>query len=124
MPLTTFLNDRVPSRLRGLQFLAFSDQGQVMSLVSTSDSGGGASQSWSAGGTIPCRLDVVIDRSGTGMTGGRIDERSTHVVTVPTGTTVSTSNRFLIAGRGTFEVTAVCQRTAELASEFEVTQVS
>jgi hypothetical protein len=46
------------------------------------------------------------------------------VITVPAGTSVSTSNRFLITGRGTFEVTAVRERTGEFARVFEAVEVS
>jgi head-tail adaptor len=124
MPLSTFLNGRAPSTLRGLQFLSLSDRGNVQTATITSDTGGGATQSWVTGGTIMCRLDPVSDRGGSRLIGGRVDERSTHIVTVPAGTGVSTSNRFLIAGRGTFEVTAERDRTAEATHEFEVIQIS
>jgi hypothetical protein len=45
-------------------------------------------------------------------------------VTVPAGTNVDTDDRFVMASRGTFEVTAVRQATAEWVREFEVIQVS
>jgi hypothetical protein len=58
------------------------------------------------------------------MIGGRIDERSTHLVTVSPGTSVSTRSRFAIAGRGTFEVTATRDQTGEFARSFEVFEAS
>jgi hypothetical protein len=57
-------------------------------------------------------------------TGGAIDERSSHIVTLPAGTNVAAANRFVIAGRGTFEVTAVRQRTASLTQVIEVVPTS
>lgn len=124
MPLSTFLNGRDPTRLRGLQWLSLSDTGNVLTRVSTSDSGGGATFTWTTGGTVQCRIDPVTDRGASRMVGGRIDERSTHVVTVPSGVSVASDSRFLISGRGTFEITATHERTAEWARSFEVLQVS
>lgn len=56
------------------------------------------------------------------MTGGAIDERSTHRVTFPPGTNVVAANRVVIVGRGTFEVTAVRHHTADPFQVVEVTE--
>lgn len=124
MPLSTFLNGGAPSQLRGLAWLALSDRGSVLVGTATSDSGGGATQAWVAAGTFDCRVDPINAFGNSRITGGVIDERSTHIVTAPPGTSVSTSNRFAITGRGTFEVTAVRDRTAEQTHTFEVIQIS
>lgn len=123
MSLSTFLYGRTPETLRGLQFLALSDVGVVLSPVSTSDSGGGATVVWGTAGTVSCRIDPMGGESSR-VTGGQIDERSTHVVTAPMGSTVSASDRLVIAGRGTFEVTAVQRTTGEFAHSFEVLEIS
>jgi hypothetical protein len=80
------------------------------------------SQVWTAqSGTVACRIDPIGTSNQGRVTGGAIDERSTHVVTIPAGGTVlDAGNRFAIAGRGTFEVTALRVRSAEWATEFEV----
>lgn len=128
MPLSTFLDGREPIRLRGLQMLSMSDTGHVVRAVSTDDQGGGVTQSWSAGTAVPCRIDPIADRGFSRVTGGRIDERSTHVVQMPAGTAlggtlITTDDRFAIDGRGTFEVTALRDRTREWVREFEVVAV-
>lgn len=123
MPISTFLNDNTPVRLRGLLWLALSDTGHAGTLASTDDSGGGASQAWTFGTAIPCRIDP-LGASGRDFLAGRVDERSTHLVTVPPGTSVELSGRFSIDSRGTFEVTALRSQTGELASSFEVIQVA
>lgn len=120
MSVSTFLNGRSETRLRGLLWLSLSDTGTVLTLTSTSDTGGGATQSWTSGTAVPCRIDPITDRGLTRITGGRIDERSTHVVTVPADVSVSTVSRFAITGRGTFEVTATHEQTAASARAFEV----
>jgi hypothetical protein len=125
MPLSTFLNGRAPDSLRGLQWLALSDVGTHLTRTSTSDSGGGVTETWGTAGTaIPCKAEPIISHAARGLLAGRIDERSTHTVTVPAGTPVDTDDRFAITGRGTFEVTALRQQTAEWVREFEVIQVT
>jgi len=125
MPLSTFLNGGTATQLRGLQWLALSDTGSVGTLTSTSDSGGGASSVWAFGASVPCRVDPIAS-SGDDETivASRMSDRSTHLITTPSGTSVSITNRFAVTGRGTFEVTAVRGRTGELARFFEAVQVS
>jgi hypothetical protein len=121
MPLSTFLNGGTAIQLRGLQWLSLSDVGHYVTQVSTDDQGGGVTQVWAAGSVdIPCRVDPIGTGRERGMVGGMIDERTTHVVTVPAGSTVTADSRFVIDGRGTFEVTAVRDRTAE---HFRVVEV-
>lgn len=118
MGLSTFLNGRASSQLRGLMWLSLSETGTVLALTSTDDSGGGASQTWVAGSAVPCRIDPLTSNSR--VTGGQIDERSTHLVTIAPGGTVTATDRFAITGRGTFEVTALREQTSELEHVFEV----
>jgi head-tail adaptor len=117
--LSTFLYGGTATQLRGLAWLALDDTGVVQSLASTTDSGGGATQAWTNAGTSPCRIDPLAS-SDRRVTGGQIDERSTHAVTVPSGFSVTTGNRFAISGRGTFEVTAARVRTGADVAVFEV----
>jgi hypothetical protein len=121
MPIATFLNGSVPNQLRGAAWLALSDVGQVGSGTIIDDGGGGGTMVWAYAGTIPCRIDPLS--AGSGITGGQIDERSDHMVTVPPGTTVTSDDRFAITGRGTFEVTATRERTAQQTQVFEVLKI-
>jgi hypothetical protein len=122
MPISTFLNDREPVQTRGLLWVALSDTGVILAGTIVSDTGGGGTATWQAAGTVGCRIDPISAGSG-GVLGGRINEASTHLVTVPPGTSVTTDHRFAITNRGTFEVTATREQTAEQASSFEVIQV-
>jgi hypothetical protein len=122
MSLSTFLNGRTAVQLRGLAWLALSDSGNVLSATVTGDSGGGGTTTWTAGGTVPCRLDPLIRHGSSRETAGAINERSSHIVTLPAGTDVAVENRFAIVGRGTFEVTAVRERTASLTQVIEVVE--
>lgn len=108
--------------LRGLQFLSFSDIGNPMTLSVADDGGGGGTATWNVSGTTLCRLDPI--RSNSRITGGAIDERSTYLVTTPPDVFVDTTDRFAIAGRGLFEITAVRSRTDQPVRIFEAIQVS
>lgn len=124
MPLGTYLNNTAPTTRRiGLLWLALNETGNVLTGTAVSDAGGGVTQSWTAGAAVPCRIDPTGGR-GAGEVAERVDERSTHFVTVPPGTSITTNNRFVITGRGTFEVTATRDQSGELATMFEVVSAS
>jgi hypothetical protein len=123
MPLSTFLDGRDPIQLRGLAWLALSDTCVTQSAGGTSDAGGGITDVWSSGGTFACRIDPAIGGAGGDLTGGRIDERTTHVVTAPAGVSMNAGQRVVVASAGTFEITAVHQRTRDWSQTFEVIQI-
>ena len=122
MPVATYLHGSATTGLRGILMLALSESGTVLSAASTSDVGGGATQAWTAGAAVPCRIDPLGAEQGP-LTGARLDERSTHLVTTPPQTAVSLASRFAISTRGTFEVTAVRHQTDEAATFFEVVAI-
>jgi head-tail adaptor len=121
-PLGTYLHGSATPGLRGAMLLGLSETGTPQTLTSTTDAGGGATQAWVNRTAIPCRIDPMGSGQGP-TTGGRLDERSTHLVTVPPRTTINLTDRFVITARGTFEVTAVHQETDGAATVFEVVQI-
>lgn len=103
---------------RGLVTEALSESGNTITAGVTDDGGGGASFSETAGSTLICRLDSL---GGTeGERADRLSDRSTHLLTLPAGAAIATTDTFQISGRGTFEVTAVRENTGELARFAEV----
>lgn len=102
---------------RGLITEALTETGNVISGSITDDGGGGATAVATIGGTIDCRIDSL--RGDEGRAGDRISDRSTHLITVPAGTDVDTSDDFRVNGRGTFEVLAVREYTGEQARFIE-----
>ena len=121
MPLTTFLDGRPATQLRGLMWLALSDVGHVVTQVSADDAGGGVTQVWTAGTAIPCRVDDLA--GGEGVSAGRISDQSTHTILVQPDVVPSPIDRFAIDGKGTFEITAVRNRTRDWAQVLEAVQV-
>jgi len=123
MGLSTFLgSDTAPTQLRGLLWISLTDIGHVETRTATSDSGGGATQVWAAGSDIACRVDPLT--SVEQLSADRISDRSTHLITTPPGTTATTAARFVIDDRGTYEITAVRERTGQSAQLFEAVEVS
>lgn len=123
MSLFTFLKDREPAQLRGLMLAALTDTASILAGTVTDDTGGGGSTTWGTASTGPCRIDPLPGGSSR-LTGGQIDERSTHIVTVPPGVSVNTGSRVQIASRGVFEVTGIRTRTDARSTVFEVKPVS
>jgi head-tail adaptor len=109
MSLSTSLDGVQATALRGLTMLSLSDSGHTITLTSTSDSGGGATSTSASGSTIPCRVDPI--GGGEASIAERIDDRSTHRIMIPASTTINTAERFVVTGWGTFEITAVRERT-------------
>lgn len=119
MGLSTFLNeDHPPERLRGLRFLAFGESVVIQRPTVVSDSGGGGTTTWANVGTAPCRVTAL--GGAPRLLAGRIDETSTHMITAPEGTDVTTHDRAIVAGRGTLDVTGVYDSTNARDVRFEV----
>lgn len=101
--------------------MALSETGNALTTAGSSDSGGGFSSGTATTGTaIPCRLDPLS--GGETVIAGRIDERSTHVLTVPRQTDLDVSGQFQVTGWGTFEITAQRKRTQEGVRVYEVVE--
>jgi len=84
-----------------------------------SDGGGGWTETFTAGSTVACRL-ASIGGGERRATGARVDDRTTHILTVPQGTTIAEKDRVVVSG-ATYEVTAVRVRNAwEIARRVEV----
>lgn len=112
MGLSTFTNGGAITQLRGLPWLALSGSGQVGTISGTSNSGGGATGSWVYGSTIPSRIDPL--GGAEGEVADRISDRSTHLITLPPETTITTDSRFSSLDEvQTYEITAVRDRTSE-----------
>lgn len=126
MPIQTFLRDREPSgatHFRGLAGAALADTMTVMTTGGTSDGGGGRSGSFTAGTqTFPCRV-APLGGEQSRLVGDRIDERATHFIYAQKSAISDAGQRVAVAGRGTFQVLAVHERSASWLTAFEVLKV-
>jgi hypothetical protein len=112
MPIHTFLNGGTINQLRGLAWMALSDTGNVVGRGTIlDDAGGGGTYGYTAGNDIPCRIDAA--GGGEGEDADRLSDRTTHLIHCAPFIEMERIDRFAIDGRGTFEITAVRERTAE-----------
>jgi SPP1 family predicted phage head-tail adaptor len=117
-PISTFLNGRAPTQLRGAAFLALSDSAHLVRGTVTDDQGGGATTSWATSGTIPCRIVAITGYEFEAA--DRLSDRSTHRVTLPADADVNVTDRLAIDGKGNWQVVAVRDLTAEPTHVIEV----
>lgn len=120
MSLGTFLSG-TPTQLRGIAWLALSDEGQIGAGTVVSDGGGGGTATFAYGTLTACRVDPISGDER--LTADRLDSRSTHLITLPPATPITPANRFLTGGT-TFEIVAVREQTGELLRFAEAVQVS
>ena len=106
--------------LRGLPYFGLSETGYVVRGSFTDNQGGGGSMTLGTVGTVDCRVDPL--GGGESVIADRIDERTTHRISVPPGTDVSAKDRFVVSGIGAFEITAVPVRTSEQVRVLEATE--
>lgn len=120
MPLSTFLNGGTITQLRGLAWLALSARGSVGNLAGTSDSGGGATRTWTYGTSLPCRVDPM--GGGESEVADRISDRSTHLITTLPEVTIGHEDRFAVEGE-VYEITAVRDATDEWLRTLEAVKL-
>lgn len=85
-----------------------------------SDGGGGWDETFTAAGTVACR---VAPASGAEREeGDRVTAESTHIITLPAGTSVETDDRIDVAGV-TYNVTNVRDRSWETTRRVEARKV-
>lgn len=95
----------------------------IQTYSQVSDGAGGRTETWTSGATVAARIAPLTggetQRRGTTSSSGRIDPRTTHVVSVPAGTAVTAKDRVLLGGQ-VYEITAVRTRTDEVIRRLEV----
>lgn len=107
---------------RGLITEALTESGYTISGTVVSDGGGGGSVTAVNGGTVACRIDSLASQGDESAVANRISDRSTHLLTLPPGSSVTTEDQFYVIGRGTYEVTAVREHTGEFSTVFEAVE--
>lgn len=107
---------------RGLITEGLTERGYTVGGTVVDDGGGGGTVTGVNGGTVACRVDAIPSQGDEEAVAGRISDRSTHVITLPPGSAVTTEDRFYVNGRGTYEVTAVREHTGEFSTVFEAVE--
>jgi head-tail adaptor len=92
----------------------------ISSQTFASDGGGGGSLTWTAGGTVDCRIAPL--NGSEGERAERIAADAEYIVTLPQGTSVTTNSQLAIGG-GTFAVEAIRDRSYEVTTRVEVSKI-
>lgn len=93
---------------------------QAQSYVS--DGGGGGTTTWTAAGTVDCRLAPYVHGSGEMAEGDRLSSDSEFLFTFPAETDVSLNSQIVYQG-GTFAVTAIRRRSQEMTRRVEAKEI-
>lgn len=120
-PISTTLHDVTPTTLRGLPFLALSNTGYLMRGTFTDNLGGGGTYTFGTAGTFACRVDPLGGEED--LIANRLDERTTHRITVPPASSIEAKDRFKVSDV-TYEITAVRTRTQEQVRVLEAVEAS
>lgn len=98
-------------RMRGIAEQAFPDIATIQRATTVSDGGGGTTVTWGTHlANVPCRLSPV-GGGEIGLTGARIEDEATSLVTVAWDVDVLESDRLVINGM-TYDVQLVRRRGA------------
>lgn len=88
-----------------------------------SDGGGGGTTTWTAAGTVAARLAPYMSGGNSeGVEGGRLSTESQVIFTFPAETSVDHNARVVFDG-GTYEVTAIRQRSQEMSRRVEAKEI-
>jgi len=84
-----------------------------------SDGGGGGTTTWTASGTVDCRLAPYMSGGlSESVDGGRLSPDSQVIFTFPANTSIDHNARIVFDGQN-YEVTAVRKRSQELTRRVE-----
>ncbi len=97
--------------MRDVTRAALPETATISRKTAVSDGAGGRTETWADIATaVPCRVGPAAGGE-TGMSGGRIEDESTHVVTFSAGQDITEADRLTVAGQS-YEVTLVRRRGA------------
>lgn len=109
------------SAMRETAETALPDSAVIYSRSWASDGGGGGTTTWTAAGTVDCRLAPI--RGDETIEGERVTAEADSIITVPQASSVTTDSR-IVTGGGTFNVEAIRSRSWEITKRLEVTKES
>lgn len=95
------------------------DTVQVQRVTLASNNAGGRTDSWAVLATVAARVSPVLRPGGEVQAAGRVEAQKRWIVTLPSGTDVTTRDR-IVWGSRTFEVSGVqAARSWELSRRVE-----
>lgn len=117
------LTDAELDSMRAVAAEALPGTAVIQNSVFVSDGGGAGSDTWTAAGTVDCRIAPLNSAGeGEGTRGDRISANAEYVVTLPSDTAITTNSRLVIGGN-TYNVELVRDRSWNLTTRVEVQKV-
>lgn len=99
---------------------ALPDTAVIQGTTYVSDGGGGGTTTWSASGTVACRIAPIISTGqGEGVEGGQLAADAEYIVTLPFDAGVDVEDRLSI-GSEIYNVTSVRDRSWNTSTRVEV----
>lgn len=92
------LTDSELDRIRQDAESLLTDTGHVLTVATVPDGAGGQDETYTPGPELACRIAPLSARGDRGLVGEQIDERSTHVATFPSDTTIRSVDRIRVNG--------------------------
>lgn len=112
------------ARMRTDANYALPDTAVIQAQTIESDGGGAGTTTWTASGTVACRLAPASNFSASeGMIGGRVATDSDYIITVASTVALTTDSRLVHSGGGTFNVESIMDRSWELTTRAHVTEI-
>jgi SPP1 family predicted phage head-tail adaptor len=110
------LNDAELNRMRVVAAQALPGTAVIYTQAYVSDGGGGGSVTWTAAGTVPCRIAPLNGDERT--IGGRISADADSVITFEHDAAITTNSR-VVSGGGTYNIEHVRDRSWNLTVRAE-----
>jgi SPP1 family predicted phage head-tail adaptor len=99
---------------------ALPDTAIIQNYTSVSDGGGGQTQTWTAAGTMDCRIAPIVGMGANeDQSGGRISADAQFIVTLPYNAAVTTDSRLVIDSNN-YNVEAIRERSWNATTRVEV----
>jgi hypothetical protein len=98
------------------------ETGRILYRSEERTSGGGTKATYTPGDDLPAAiapLRRIISGGEVGTPGDRVDDRTTHLITLPATTVASAKDRIELDGWGVFEILAVGKRSEAITKQVE-----
>jgi head-tail adaptor len=87
-----------------------------------SDGGGGGSATWTASGTVPCRIAPYTQSAGESLEGGQVMNDAEVIITTPAETDIEANARIVSDGR-IYTAVAIRRRSQEMTRRFAAKEI-
>jgi hypothetical protein len=124
--MSGILSDAELAEVRAEIEIVMPETGRILYRTEEQTDGGGNQATYTPGPDLPAAIAPqkrIISGGEVGSAGDRIDDRTTHIITLPATTEVSGKDRVELDGWGVFEVLAAEKRSEAITKQVEAREV-